>query len=60
MLHGRDDAAFPPSSSVDIARRLPHADLILLSDCSHSVAVERTATFLALAQDFFGRATSMG
>lgn len=56
LLHGRDDAAFPPSSSIGISRRLARADLVLLSRCSHSIAVERTATFLSLAQDFFGRA----
>lgn len=55
MLHGREDAAFPPSSSIAISEALPHADLVLLRACSHSVAVERTATFLALAHDFFGR-----
>jgi 2-hydroxymuconate-semialdehyde hydrolase len=26
---------------------------MLLSDCSHSVAAERTGTFLALANEFF-------
>ncbi len=55
MLHGREDAAFPSSSSERIAGKLRQADLMLLSDCSHSVAVERTGTFLALANEFFGR-----
>lgn len=53
MLHGREDASFPPSCSEQLAGRLQRADLMLLSDCSHSVAVERTDTFLALANDFF-------
>jgi len=53
LLHGRDDLAFPPSSSVSIAARLPHADLTLLSTCSHSVAFERTDVFLALARQLF-------
>ena len=56
LLHGRDDIAFAPSSSVQIARRLPHADLALLSDCSHSVAFERTDVFLATAQRLFDAA----
>lgn len=55
MLHGREDAPFPPTSSVQIAERIAQADLVLLADCSHSVAFERSATFLALATEFFGR-----
>jgi len=53
MLHGREDGSFPPSCSEQIAGKLKRADLMLLSDCSHSVAVERTSTFLALANEFF-------
>jgi 2-hydroxymuconate-semialdehyde hydrolase len=56
MLHGREDTAFPPSSSVEIAARLKHADLVLLTDCSHSVAFERTEVFMALAPGFFAAA----
>ena len=55
MLHGREDGAFPSSSSKQIASKLSGADLMLLSDCSHSVAVERTSTFIASAYDFFDR-----
>jgi 2-hydroxymuconate-semialdehyde hydrolase len=53
LLHGREDIAFPPGSSVAIAAKLKHADLALLTDCSHSVAFERTEIFLALAKQFF-------
>nr|WP_274380693.1 alpha/beta fold hydrolase [Alloalcanivorax marinus] len=53
LLHGRDDIAFPPSSSIHIAGSLPRADLTLLRQCSHSVAFERRETFLALATDLF-------
>jgi 2-hydroxymuconate-semialdehyde hydrolase len=53
MLHGREDGAFPPSSSQQIASKLKRVDFMLLSDCSHSVAAERTGTFLALANEFF-------
>ncbi|HEX4327317.1 MAG TPA: alpha/beta hydrolase [Burkholderiales bacterium] len=56
LLHGRDDTAFPPSSSIEIAARLKHADLALLADCSHSVAFERTDIFLSLARQFFNGA----
>lgn len=54
MMHGREDGSFPSSCSEQLAAKLKRADLMLLSDCSHSVAVERTGTFLALANEFFG------
>lgn len=53
MLHGREDGSFPPECSEQIASKLKRADLMLLSGCSHSVAVERSGTFLALANEFF-------
>jgi hypothetical protein len=53
MLHGRDDVAFPMSSSIELSRKLAHADLLLLHDCSHSVAFERTGMFLATARQLF-------
>jgi 2-hydroxymuconate-semialdehyde hydrolase len=43
------------SSTIELAGGLATADVVLLSECSHSVAVERTTTFLALASDFFRR-----
>jgi 2-hydroxymuconate-semialdehyde hydrolase len=55
LIHGRDDRGFPPAVSTQLSRQLRHADLVLLSDCSHSVAFERPATFLALAREFFAR-----
>jgi len=54
LLHGRDDVAFPDTSSVSIASKLVNGDLTLLSKCSHSVAFERTDVFLALAERLFG------
>jgi 2-hydroxymuconate-semialdehyde hydrolase len=59
MLHGRDDAGFPPSCTVGVAAQLANADVVLLGNCSHSVAVERASTFTALAYDFFGRHVDM-
>jgi 2-hydroxymuconate-semialdehyde hydrolase len=53
MLHGRDDTAVPPSNSVEIARQLPRADLVLLRECSHSVAFERPDVVLAMAGALF-------
>lgn len=60
LLHGREDTAFPPSSSIEIAAKLKHADLVLLTDCSHSVAFERTEIFLSLARQFFSSALKGG
>jgi 2-hydroxymuconate-semialdehyde hydrolase len=53
MLHGRDDAGFPPSVSLSIASRLPQADVTLLGLCSHSIAMEQTGKFLAAAYSLF-------
>jgi 2-hydroxymuconate-semialdehyde hydrolase len=55
LIHGRDDHAFPPVVSTQLASYLDQADLVLLSECSHSVAFERSTTFLALAREFFAR-----
>lgn len=55
MLHGRNDDAFPATSTSTLAQGLADADVVLLSRCSHSVAVERSSTFLALALEFFAR-----
>jgi 2-hydroxymuconate-semialdehyde hydrolase len=56
MLHGRDDTAFPTESTLRIAARLPQADVLLLSRCSHSVAFERSDSFLLNAKLLFDRA----
>jgi 2-hydroxymuconate-semialdehyde hydrolase len=53
MLHGREDVGFPPSLSLELAGRLPQADVILLGRCSHSVAFEHPAKFLAAANALF-------
>lgn len=55
LVHGKQDVAFPPSTSIELAGRLPGADLVLLDKCSHSVAFERPGTLLALANDHFSR-----
>jgi 2-hydroxymuconate-semialdehyde hydrolase len=53
MLHGRDDAGFPPSVTLSLAERLPQADVTLLARCSHSIAMEQTDKFLAAAYSLF-------
>lgn len=55
LLHGRNDLAFPAEQlSCVLARHLPGADLMLLGNCSHSVAMERPEIFLATAFALFG------
>lgn len=46
MLHGRNDIAFPPSVTLALAEALPQANVLLLSRCAHSVAMERPAQVL--------------
>jgi 2-hydroxymuconate-semialdehyde hydrolase len=53
MLHGRDDVGFPPSITLELAARLPQADVTLLGLCSHSIAMEQTDKFLAAAHSLF-------
>lgn len=59
LLHGREDQGFPAATSVELAGQLTQGELMLLRHCSHSVAAERSETFLALAQDFFGRSLTV-
>jgi 2-hydroxymuconate-semialdehyde hydrolase len=47
MLHGRDDLAFPPSITLTLAESLPQANIVLLSRCSHSIALEHAAQVLS-------------
>ena len=53
MLHGRDDAAFPLSITLDIARHLPQADVMLIGRCSHSIAMEYPEKLLSAARLLF-------
>jgi len=55
MLHGRDDLAFPPSITLDIARHLPQADVTLIGRCSHSIAMEHPEKLLSAARLLFPR-----
>lgn len=48
MLHGRNDLAFPSREcSEKLAPNIANADLHLLSNCSHSVALERRDALLS-------------
>ena len=54
MMHGREDIAFPPAISLELAARLPQADIALLAQCSHSIALEFPEKLLAAAALLFG------
>lgn len=42
LMHGMDDRSFAPEeSSLALARRIPNADVHVLSNCAHSVALEQ-------------------
>jgi 2-hydroxymuconate-semialdehyde hydrolase len=53
MLHGREDTAFPPSITLDLARGLPQADVTLLARCSHSIAMEFPDKLVSAARALF-------
>jgi len=53
MLHGRNDTAFPPHISLSLAAGIARADVTILAACSHSVAMEHPAKFLAAAHCLF-------
>lgn len=54
MIHGRNDMGYPAQAlSLKLADSIPQADVVLLGNCSHSVAFEHPDKFLALARAFF-------
>ncbi|PIJ50141.1 alpha/beta hydrolase [Erwinia sp. OLTSP20] len=53
MLHGRNDIPFPAKTSEILAAKIKYADLQILCECSHSVAFERSAAFIAAANQIF-------
>jgi len=53
MLHGRNDHPVPPSVTLDIAAALPQANVMLLGQCSHSVALEHPDILLAACKLLF-------
>lgn len=53
MLHGREDVPFPPDTSEVLAKKIKQADLYILHGCSHSVAFERSRSFLSAVNQLF-------
>jgi 2-hydroxymuconate-semialdehyde hydrolase len=44
LLHGRNDVACPPdSTSVTLAQKIAHSNLIVVDACAHAPSVEQTA-----------------
>lgn len=54
MLHGREDSAFPPSGTLALAAALRQADVTLIANCSHSIALEFPDKLLAACHGLFG------
>ncbi len=55
MMHGRNDRGFPAGPlTLELAKSLPQADVILLGKCSHSIAMEYPAKLLDTAKRHFG------
>jgi 2-hydroxymuconate-semialdehyde hydrolase len=53
MMHGRDDRVVPPEVTLDIAAKLPQANVVLVSRCKHSIAVEHPDQLIAAADLLF-------
>jgi 2-hydroxymuconate-semialdehyde hydrolase len=57
LLHGKNDLACPPeATSIRLAQRIPHGNLILLDNCGHAPAIEhaeKVCAALRLAFDGF-------
>jgi 2-hydroxymuconate-semialdehyde hydrolase len=59
LMHGRDDIGFPPEISLQLAHFLPHADIILLGRCSHSIAMEHPSKLVTTAGQLFRENTDI-
>lgn len=54
MLHGRNDPGFPAEPlTLTLAKSLPQADIVLIGNCSHSIAMEHPTKLLAAARLLF-------
>jgi 2-hydroxymuconate-semialdehyde hydrolase len=54
MMHGRSDQAFPAEPlTLTLAKSLPQADVVLLGQCSHSIAMEYPHKLIDAARGLF-------
>lgn len=55
MMHGVQDASFSPEeTSLQLAKGIPQADVVVLGRCGHSVALEYPDKVVAVAREMFG------
>jgi proline iminopeptidase len=55
VLAGLHDRTCVAAASQDMARRLPHAELVVLENSAHMMFVEEQERFLATVRDFLDR-----
>lgn len=56
MMHGRNDRPFPAEQlTLTLAKSLPQADIVLLGECSHSIAFEFPEKLVAVARRLFNQ-----
>jgi len=60
MMHGRQDVNFPPENTCLVLGKLLPADIWLLNNCAHSVALEYPEKFMAAAGFLFGAGSRQG
>lgn len=53
LMHGREDVGFPPAVTLELAKHVPQADVVLLGRCSHSVAMEFPDKLISAAHLLF-------
>jgi pimeloyl-ACP methyl ester carboxylesterase len=55
VVNGDQDRMVPSSNSIDLARRLPHAELILYDDAGHGGIFQCHGAFVSTALEFLAR-----
>lgn len=61
LVHGRDDLPCPPGeTSMPLADRIKHANLVLLAKCGHAPAAEQPAAVQAAVRLAFARHVNFG
>lgn len=55
VANGDQDKMVPSSNSIDLAHRLPHAELVLYEDAGHGGIFQYHETFVKKALEFLAR-----
>ena len=55
VANGESDRMVPTKNSVDLARRLPHGELVIYPDAGHGGIFQFHGQFVARALEFLGR-----